>query len=236
MIAAAPVIRRRSVYADKLLEFSGFAFSDGAEFRHRGAWHEFFRSRIGASSDGRIILEIGCNDAALLTRVAERHPATAFMGIDWKCRALHTAAGRIADAGLRNVAFLHGRAQDVRQFFANDELDEVWLFHPDPCDKPNELRNRLFAEPFLLDVHCVMRRGTALILKTDHPDYFASSLTATSSVASKFDLAASSSDFWKDAAARNLAAEKCFAGESSFFESRYLKKRRPIHYLEITKR
>jgi tRNA (guanine-N7-)-methyltransferase len=139
MSAAAPVIRRRSVYADRLLEFAEFAFSDGAECRRRGAWREFFRARLGSCFDGRIIFEIGCNDAALMTRVAARHPTTAFIGIDWKCRALHTAAQRTAEAGLCNVAFLHGRAQDVCRFFADDELDEVWLFHPDPCDKPNEL-------------------------------------------------------------------------------------------------
>jgi tRNA G46 methylase TrmB len=81
-----------------------------------------------------------------------------------------------------------------------------------------------------------MRRGAALILKTDHPDYFASSVTTTASVASRFGVTASSSDFWHDDAARSQASEKHFAGESSFFETRYLKKRRPIHYLEITKR
>ena len=230
------VVRRRSIYADRLLEFRDFTFSDGAEFQRRGAWRQFFRPRIGDAFDGRVIFEIGCNDGSLLARVAARHPTIAFIGIDWKCRALHTAAERFASADLRNVALLHGCAQDVRRFFADEELDEVWLFHPDPCDKPNELRNRLLTRPFLLDVHCVMSRGASLMLKTDHRGYFDSSRVEAMSVPEHFDLAASSSDFWSDPRVRGRTSTRCFADQCSFFEDRYRRKRRPIHYLEVTKR
>ncbi|MGB7156507.1 MAG: hypothetical protein WBD40_00490 [Tepidisphaeraceae bacterium] len=239
------VIRRRSVYADKLLAFGDFVFSDGAEFDRRGAWREFFGRRIGSAFDGRVIFEIGCNDAALLARVAARHPMTGFIGIDWKCRALHTAAERVAALGLQNVALLHGRGQDVRRFFADGEVDEVWVFHPDPCDKPQELKNRLVAEPFLLDVHRVLRDRGALVLKTDHPDYYRWVLGlfglgeapgASGAVVDRFEVSAHSADFWNDEPTRSATAGKCFAGEASFFEHRYVRKRRPIHYVEMMKR
>ena len=80
--------RRRSVYADRLLEFRDFVFSDGAESARRGAWRRFFRDRIGDAFDGRLVFEIGCNDASFLATLATKHPSTAFIGIDWKCRAL----------------------------------------------------------------------------------------------------------------------------------------------------
>src|SRR5687768_7306042 len=159
-------VRRRSVYADRLLEFPDIVFSDGRQFSKRGRWREHFGL-------DKLIFEIGCNDAGLLASVAAKHPSVAFLGIDWKCRALHDAASRVDAAGLRNVALLHGRAQEIRKFFADSEIDEVWVFHPDPCDKPDELPNRLLAEPFLLDVHQVLRdTESALILKTDHREYF----------------------------------------------------------------
>ena len=162
------VAARRSAFADRLLEFPDFVFSDGREFLHRGRWREFFAARIGDSSDGRVIFEIGCNDAGLLAAVAAKYPTTAFIGIDWKARALHAAAERVAAAELRNVALLHGRAQDIRRLFADGELDEVWVFHPEPLDNPRELPNRLIAEPFLIDVHHTLRDGGPLVLKTDH--------------------------------------------------------------------
>jgi tRNA (guanine-N7-)-methyltransferase len=234
--AAAPVIRRRSVYADRLLDHREFTFSDGAEFARGGAWRDFFRQRIGPTFSGRVIFEIGCNDGALLTRVASRHPATAFVGIDWKCRALHTAAERVAAVPLPNVALVHGRAQDVGRIFGEGELDEIWVFHPDPCDKPNELRNRLIAKPFLLGVHRVLRDGAALVLKTDHPDYYASTLDVYREVADHFVLSAHSPDFWNDKLIRQAVARRCFADEVTCFEQRYKAKRRPIHYVELTKR
>jgi tRNA G46 methylase TrmB len=171
----ATMPHRRNAYADRLNdEFGDFAFGDDAVFARPGRWREFFHERIGRGFADRVVFEIGCADASLLARVAAKYSATAFVGLDWKPRTIYDAAARVAASRLHNVALLRGRAQDVRQIFGDGELDEVWLFHPDPCDKPDELRNRLLSEPFLLDVHAVMRRGAsaALCLKTDHPGYY----------------------------------------------------------------
>jgi tRNA (guanine-N7-)-methyltransferase len=226
-------IRRRSVYADRLLPFSQFTFSDGAEFARAGRWRGFFAERIGPSFDGRIIFEIGCNDASFLARIAANHPASAFVGVDWKCRALHTAAERIDAMSLKNVALLHGRAQDIRRFFADGELAEIWLFHPDPCDKPRELANRLFAEPFLADAHRALTRGGSLTLKTDHADYYQGAIAVAARMANRFDVAASSPDYWNDAAVQSMTSGRAFAGESTFYEARFRRKRMSIAYLEL---
>src|SRR4051812_9875522 len=103
------VPRRRSAFADKLRDYADFASDDDAAFAHRGRWAEFFRHRIGAAFDRRIVFEIGCSDADFLARVAAKHPHTAFVGLDWKYRALHAGAERVASLGLRNVALLRGR-------------------------------------------------------------------------------------------------------------------------------
>jgi tRNA (guanine-N7-)-methyltransferase len=231
-----PPIRRRSVYADRLRDFKEFTFSDGGELSHRGGWRDFFAARIGASYDGRIVFEIGCNDASFLARIAAGHPATAFIGIDWKCRVLHAAAERIAAGSLKNVALLHGRAQDVRRFFADGELSEVWLFHPDPCDKPRERANRLFGLTFLRDVHAVLNGGGSLVLKTDHADYDRSARRVAERMADEFSIAASSSDYWNDPAIGPLTSARLFAGETTVYESRFRKRRIPIAYLELRKR
>ena len=77
----------RSNFAAKLREFPSHAGSDADAFVHRGQWSAFFAQRIGAFFDGRIILDIGCFDAAFLSEIAAEHPQTAFIGIDWKCQA-----------------------------------------------------------------------------------------------------------------------------------------------------
>jgi tRNA (guanine-N7-)-methyltransferase len=232
---AGSPLRRRSVHADRLLQFPDVVLLDGAEFTHRGAWREFFATLISPTFDGRIIFEIGCNDAALLATVAAKHATTAFVGIDWKCRALHTAAERVVAAGLRNVMLLHGRGQDLSRIFAGGELDELWVFHPDPCDKPRELPNRLLGKPFLKDAQRVLRCGSSLVLKTDHRGYYKSMLELVSGVADLFDVVGYSIDFWNDDRALGACQNKCFAGEATVYESRFRRKRKPIYFLEMRK-
>lgn len=56
---------------------------------------------------------------------------------------------------------------------ADGEVDEMWVFHPEPCDREIELPNRLIRESFLLDAHRVLSRPEArLCIKTDHPGYY----------------------------------------------------------------
>lgn len=224
--------RRRSAFADRLLEFPDFVFSDGREFTRRGAWRSHFEQRV-KDFDGRLILEIGCNDAGLLATVAAKHPRAAFVGIDWKCRALHSAATRVAESSLRNVAFLLGRGQDLCRMFAEREVDEIWIFHPDPCDKPRERANRLFAKPFLDDAAAVLRGpGATLSLKTDHREYYDAAI-AIAEASSRFEISAKSENFWFDFKASELANDRLFAEEVTAFERRFLRRKQPIHYLEL---
>ena len=205
-------------------------FSDGTEFSRRGTWRETLRL------PGQLIFEIGCNDAGLLASVAAKHPSTSFVGIDWKCRALHTAAERVAALDLRNVALLHGRAQDVHRFFADGELDEIWIFHPEPLDTPRELKNRLLGEPFLIDAHHALRGGGSLILKTDHRGYFDAVIGLLGRMTDRFAIGTMSLEFWNDPTAQSAVAGRAFAGELTAFESRFVRKRKPIHFLEIRRR
>ncbi|MDB5324880.1 MAG: trmB, partial [Phycisphaerales bacterium] len=167
------VPRRRSIFVDRLLPYAAFAFGENAISSHRGHWSAFFRDRIGPTFDGRVILEIGCSDGAFLARLAAKHPTTAFVGLDWKHKSLFIAAQRVEQLSLRNIALLRGRGQDLAAMFAPGEVDEILLFHPDPFAEPEELPNRLFAEPFLLAAHGLLRNeGSTLTLKTDHPGYY----------------------------------------------------------------
>jgi len=164
---------RRSIYADRLNDYADFAFGDEQVFARRGDWRALFFERIGRSYGNRIVLEIGCFNAAYLCAIANKHPDCAFIGLDWKAKSVHDGAKRVAESGLKNVALLRGRAQDLRRIFADCEVDEMWLFHPDPCDRDVELKNRLISELFLVDVHAILRNSTStLSLKTDHPGYF----------------------------------------------------------------
>jgi tRNA G46 methylase TrmB len=254
---------RRNVYAERLSEFPDIALGGDRVFSHRGKWREWFSAKIGPGFDGRVIFEIGCSDAAFLSRIAAKSPRTAFVGLDWKFKSVFLGAQRVAELALSNVALLRHRAQDISRIFADEEVDEIWVFHPDPCDRDVELKNRLIAEPFLLDAHRVLRPGASLCLKTDHPGYYQWVLglfgashpdwaaqrkvrrrdlmrdedipAANAEIRKRFSVSVNSADFWNDPAARSATVSRAFAGETTAFESRFMQKRLPIYYLEMTK-
>lgn len=225
----------RSAYATKLGEFPEFTFTDEAALVRRGRWREFFAKRIGDGFDGRVVLEIGCADATLLTTVAVLHPATAFAGLDWKCKPLYEGASRAVAGELRNIALLRARAQELEAIFAEAEVDEIWLFHPEPCEGEDERKNRLMSQPFLEQTHYALRDGAILALKTDHLEYYQSTLDllGAENLPAMFRLLNSSSDYWGDQAAQSR--RRLFSGQTTQYEQRFVKKRQPIYYLEIQK-
>jgi tRNA (guanine-N(7)-)-methyltransferase len=229
----------RSNYAHRLNESPDLIFADERARMHRAHWREFFGKRIGPTFNGEVIFEIGCNDATFLTTIAQKHPDTAFIGLDWKVKAIYDAATRVSELKLNNVVLLRGRAQDIAKIFAPTELDEIWIFHPDPCDRDVELKNRLIAEPFLLDAFEVLcnRRGS-ICLKTDHAEYYQSVLRvlAGDAIAARFVLAMASAGYWADSAAIARTEQRYFAHEVTTYERRFINKRRPIYYVELSKR
>ncbi len=223
----------RSKYAERLAEFGDFVFAGDGASQQRGAWREFFRRRIGDRFDGRVMLEIGCYNAAFLADIAAAHPATAFVGLDWKCKQLYDGARQLVDRSIANVALLRTRAQDVASLFAPGEVDEAWVFHPEPCDEEPQRPNRLLAVPFLRDVRAMLREGGRLTLKTDHRDYYEWSLTT---IGSQFDVSLASAHFWTDPAALAHAKDRLFAGRVTAYEQRFVKKNRPIYFIDALKR
>lgn len=162
----------RSRFAPRLGEYAEIVLTGESATAHAGRWGEVFKARISAAFGGRVIFEVGCFDADFLCRVAKKHPSVGFVGLDWKAKAIYDGAKRVMEGGLSNVLLIRGRGQSVSLIFGEGELDELWLFHPDPFDGPGELGQRLFGESFLVEAHRSMRAGGRVVLKTDHPGYF----------------------------------------------------------------
>jgi tRNA G46 methylase TrmB len=238
----------RSRYAARLGEFPDIVLAGSSAFAQRGRWAALFRNRLGLVFTGRIILEIGCSNARYLSEIAGRHTETAFVGIDWKCKAIHDGAKHIQVSGTRNVVLLHTRGHDLLKLFTSEELDEIWIFHPDPCDTKGTLPNRLVGRDFLLQASAALKGPTSLLaLKTDHRDYYQSVLDLfvsdralllpadDSPAGGRFQIAMQATDYWHDPIALAHTENLFFAKTTTPFETRYIKKHLPICYLELRK-
>lgn len=131
-------------------------------FPLKGRWRsEFFRN------DKPIVLELGCGKGEYAVGLAERFPDKNFIGIDIKGARMWTGAKASLEAGMPNVAFLRTEIELLEHFFAEGEVDEIWITFPDPQMK--KVTKRLTGTSFIKRYIRVLRPGGIVHLKTDSP-------------------------------------------------------------------
>ena len=110
----------------------------------KGHWHsDFFHN------DRPIVLELGCGKGEYTVALAERDPNRNFIGIDIKGARMWRGAKTATERQMRNVGFLRTRIEMIASFFAEGEVDEIWITFPDPQLKSRRAKKRLTSPLFL---------------------------------------------------------------------------------------
>jgi tRNA (guanine-N7-)-methyltransferase len=130
------------------------------EFRFRGKWSEAF---FGNSNP--IVLELGCGKGEYTVKLAHHFPDFNFIGIDIKGSRMWKGATQAKNQGLKNVGFLRTNIENIRMFFAEGEVAEIWLTFPDPQMK--KARKRLTASNFIESYRQIMTPNGIIHLKSD---------------------------------------------------------------------
>ena len=80
------------------------------------------------------------------------------------------------DKGLTNVFFIDGDAARLRDYFAPDEVDQMYINFCDPWPSNRHAKRRLTHENFLVLYRGILKTGGKLCFKTDNRDLFEFSL------------------------------------------------------------
>lgn len=137
---------------------------DHGGFRLRGKWSEEF------GNNNPIVLELACGKGEYTVGQARIFPDRNFIGIDIKGSRIYSGAKEALDEGLDNVRFLRTRIDLITAFFAENEIDEIWITFADPqLGKP---RKRLTSNMFLSRYIQFLKPGGTLNLKTDSDDLY----------------------------------------------------------------
>ena len=88
-----------------------------------------------------------------------------FIGVDIKGARMWTGATQALQQGLKNVAFLRTNIEIIERFFAEDEVQEIWLTFSDPQMK--NPRKRLTSTYFMNRYRKFLIDGGIIHLKTD---------------------------------------------------------------------
>ena len=129
-------------------------------FTMRGHWRdEYFKNQ------NPIVLELGCGKGEYTVGLAKRFPNMNFIGVDIKGARMWTGATQALQDGLTNVAFLRTNIEIIDRFFAEDEVQEIWLTFCDPQMK--NPRKRLTSTYFMQRYRRFLVDDGIVHLKTD---------------------------------------------------------------------
>lgn len=127
-----------------------------------GHWREAY-----FHNDHPIVVELGCGRGEYTVGLAEKYSDKNFIGVDIKGARMWAGAKQAIEKGLTNAAFLRTQIEFIAEFFAADEIDEIWITFCDPQMK--KATKRLTSTYFMQRYQRIMKPGGLIHLKTDSP-------------------------------------------------------------------
>jgi len=126
----------------------------------KGQWKkEVFKN------DNPLVLELGCGRGEYTVGLGRLYPEKNFIGVDIKGARMWTGAKESLEAGMKNVAFLRTSIELIADFFAPEEVSEIWLTFPDPQMK--KVNKRLTSTRFMGLYRKILTANGLMHLKTD---------------------------------------------------------------------
>lgn len=87
-------------------------------------------------------------------------------------------ARRAKQNNVKNVALIWGRAEQVGDWFAKGEADQVWVQFPEPFYKPSQEMRRLTSPRYISIFRAILKEGGTFHFKTDVPELLEYTLKA----------------------------------------------------------
>jgi tRNA (guanine-N7-)-methyltransferase len=133
----------------------------------KGRWNA-----LHFGNNNPITLELACGGGEYTVELAAKYPEKNFIGVDIKGNRLWAGAKSAFDLNLHNAAFLRTRIEIIEQFFAPDEVAEIWITFPDPFPRPSKSGRRLTSPEFLARYRGILQSGGLVHLKHDNPEFY----------------------------------------------------------------
>ena len=133
----------------------------------------------------KVIMEIGFGMGEATAIIAKNHPENAYIAVDVHPPGIGKLLSRIDEDKLSNVKVIEDDVHVVLEhMFADQSLDGIHLFFPDPWPKKKHHKRRIVNEGFLRLIHPKIKKGGFIHIATDWVPY----AIAIQEVFSKSDL------------------------------------------------
>ena len=108
--------------------------------------------------------------------MALRHPEVLYIAMEKDASVTLAAIEKAHALEIPNLFFIRGDANLIENYFAEDEIDRIFLNFSDPWTRQNKPKRRLTYRDFLNKYKVMMREGGVIEFKTDNDDLFDFSL------------------------------------------------------------
>ncbi len=128
-------------------------------------------SAIFPNSD-KVIMEIGFGMGEATAIIAKNHPNNGYIAVDVHPPGIGKLLARIVENDLTNLKVIEEDVHVVLQHMIADEsLDGIHLFFPDPWPKKKHNKRRIVNESFLSLIHPKIKKGGFIHIATDWVPY-----------------------------------------------------------------
>lgn len=131
-----------------------------------GKWNSFFRN------NNTLTLELACGKGEYAVGLGQLYPGKNFIGVDLKGNRIWVGAKKALRQNLLNVAFLRTQIDQLTEYFAGNEVSEIWITFPDPQLRMSKAKKRLTHPKFLRLYQQFLVPGGLIHVKTDSPDLY----------------------------------------------------------------
>ena len=128
----------------------------------KGCWKEVF------GNDRPIHLEIGTGKGRFILQLALENPDINYIGLEKYSSVLIRALEKQDEALLPNLFFIRGDAELITAYFAEGEIDRIYLNFSDPWPKKRYAKRRLPSGTYLSRYNVILSEGGRIEFKTDN--------------------------------------------------------------------
>ncbi len=135
---------------------------------NKGRWKKVF------NNNNPIHIEIGCGKGKFITSLAQKNKNINYIAIEKVEEILYKTVLKLDKE--ESLKIILGDGNDLLEYFAEDEVERIYLNFSDPWPKKRHHKRRLTSDVFLDKYRIILKNQGKLILKTDNTILFEYSL------------------------------------------------------------
>lgn len=164
-------MRHKPWAEDYLKAHSDIVDIDGSRAGHIREWF---------NNEKPIYIEVGSGMGQFITTLAAQNPEINFISMEREKNVMVKVLDKVLEQNLTNIKLICNDAVELNEYFADGEVDRLYLNFSDPWPKNKHAKRRLTYHTYLALYKQILKQDGEVHFKTDNRGLFAYSLESMS--------------------------------------------------------